>query len=60
METIQFFKENNKNLNTTKSTKSWYHKYCDWATESGYQHNIEDLDAPTLNVIYIGEIFFRD
>ena len=49
MESIDFFKHKNKNVNTTKATNTWYRRYCTWATENGWTHNLENLDALSLN-----------
>ena len=60
---VQFYKDNSKNTNTTKATNSWYKNFCKWAENSGRQTNIETMEREHLNDIlesYFAEVVRND
>ena len=50
-EQIYFFKHNNKNKNTERTTNTWIHRYKIWAAENNFPVNLETLDVVNLNTI---------
>ena len=63
MASVEFFKENNKNKNTTQATNTWHRTYLRWAEKSGRPSNLLTLGKSEMNQIleqYFAEIVRKD
>ena len=55
---VDFYKENSKNENTTHATNSWYRNYCSWAEKTGTTLEISAVSKVELNRIL--EVYFAE
>ena len=58
MTSVNFFKENAKNKNTTAATNSWYKNFVRWANGAGKPTNIENMEKTDLNKLL--ELYFAE
>ena len=58
MATVEFFKDNNKNRNTTHATNTWIRCFENWAKDSGRPWNVLSMDKIELNSVL--EIYFAE
>ena len=63
MATVDFFKHNNKNKNTTSATNTWFRHYERWATETNRPSNLLSMEKLELNAVlesYFAEAVRKD
>ena len=56
--TLEYFVESAKNQNTTKSTNNWVNVYKQWASERGYDQDLEKYSFGEVDIILC--LFFAE